>query len=519
VNENLARRQKELIRALVAGDPLPPGFDSVTIDATRTALLRKRAAEIAARYPAVPSALGERYDELFDRWASDRPKTSTAADAKAFYEAMRRAGELDATHPGLPGQRMPYMAEARNSLVRFRSPLRGTWLTSLFGAVLLVALPIVTVTGLLSYSAYGPQFGQAKPGAVGWLRLPYFDWPTDPAWLYQLTQGLHVGLGLIIVPLVIAKLWSVMPKLVELPPVRSPAHALERLSLLALVGGLLFEIVTGVLNIQYDYVFGFDFYAAHYFGAWVFISGFLVHLGLKVPLMWRTLRSESLMDVLRARNEAPDQQTDDNPPSTMSRRGAIGLVAAGMGFIAVLTVGQTLGGVLRKAAILLPRGRSYGDGPNDFQINRTAEAAGITEAQTGADWQLTISSAAEDAVPIVLTRGRLLSMPQRTAELPIACVEGWSTTQTWTGVPLAELAALAGVPAPRSAEVSSLEQNGAFTRAVLQGNQAAHPDSLLALKVNGVDLSLDHGFPARVIVPALPGVHNTKWVAGIVFRS
>jgi len=519
VNENLARRQKELIRALVAGDPLPPGFDSATIDATRTALLRKRAAEIAARYPAVPSALGERYDELFDRWASDRPKTSTAADAKAFYEAVRRAGELDATHPGLPGQRMPYMAEARNSLVRFRSPLRGTWLTSLFGAVLLVALPIVTVTGLLSYSAYGPQFDQAKPGAVGWLRLPYFDWPTDPAWLYQLTQGLHVGLGLIIVPLVIAKLWSVMPKLVELPPVRSPAHALERLSLLALVGGLLFEIVTGVLNIQYDYVFGFDFYAAHYFGAWVFISGFLVHLGLKVPLMWRTLRSESLMDVLRARNEAPDQQTDDNPPSTMSRRGAIGLVAAGMGFIAVLTVGQTLGGVLRKAAILLPRGRSYGDGPNDFQINRTAEAAGITEAQTGADWQLTISSAAEDAVPIVLTRGRLLSMPQRTAELPIACVEGWSTTQTWTGVPLAELAALAGVPAPRSAEVSSLEQNGAFTRAVLQGNQAAHPDSLLALKVNGVDLSLDHGFPARVIVPSLPGVHNTKWVAGIVFRS
>lgn len=419
---------------------------------------------------------------------------------------------------------MPYMAEARNSLARFRSPLRSTWLTSLFGAVLLVALPIITVTGLLSYSAYGPQFGQARPGAVRWLRLPYFDWPTNPAWLYQLTQGLHVGLGLIIVPLVIAKLWSVMPKLVELPPVRSPAHALERLSLLALVGGLLFEIVTGVLNIQYDYVFGFDFYAAHYFGAWVFIAGFLVHLGLKVPLMWRTLRSESLMDVLRARYEAPDKQNDDkqnddNPPATMSRRGAIGLVVAGMGFVAVLTVGQTLGGVLRKAAILLPRGRSYGDGPNDFQINRTAEAAGITEAQTGADWQLTISSAAEDAVPIVLSRGRLLSMPQRTAELPIACVEGWSTTQTWTGVPLAELAALAGVPAPRSAEVSSLEQNGAFTRAVLQGNQAAHPNSLLALKVNGVDLSLDHGFPARVIVPALPGVHNTKWVARIVFRS
>ena len=515
MSEDLARRQRELVRALVAGEPLPPGFDSATLDTARTALLRKRAAEIAARYPAVPSAMGERYDEYFHRWASSRPKVSTAADAQAFYEAMQRAGELDPTHPVLPGQRILYMADPSNSPVRFRSPLRGTWLTSLFGAVLLVALPIVIVTGLLSYIAYGPQFGQARPGAVGWLRLPFFDWPTDPVWLYQLTQGLHVGLGLIIVPLVIAKLWSVMPKLVELPPVRSPAHALERLSLLALVGGLLFEIVTGVLNIQYDYVFGFDFYAAHYFGAWVFIAGFLVHLGLKVPLMWRTLRSESLMDVLRARNESPEQ----GATTTMNRRGAIGLVAAGMGFVAVLTVGQTVGGVLRRAAILLPRGRSYGDGPNDFQINRTAEAAGITEAQTGADWQLTIAGAADDAVPVLLTRGKLLSMSQRTAELPIACVEGWSTTQTWTGVPLAELAALAGVPEPRSVEVISLEQNGAFTRAVLQGNQAVHPDSLLALRVNGVDLSLDHGYPARVIVPALPGVHNTKWVSSIVFRS
>jgi len=35
--------------------------------------------------------------------------------------------------------------------------------------------------------------------------------------------------------------------------------------------------------------------------------------------------------------------------------------------------------------------------------------------------------------------------------------------------------------------------------------------------VNGSDLSLDHGFPARVIVPALPGVHNTKWVRSITF--
>jgi DMSO/TMAO reductase YedYZ molybdopterin-dependent catalytic subunit len=40
---------------------------------------------------------------------------------------------------------------------------------------------------------------------------------------------------------------------------------------------------------------------------------------------------------------------------------------------------------------------------------------------------------------------------------------------------------------------------------------------MLALRVNGVDLSLDHGFPARIMVPAIPGVHCTKWVKGLRF--
>ncbi|MEO7196124.1 MAG: hypothetical protein ABIZ05_15145, partial [Pseudonocardiaceae bacterium] len=50
----------------------------------------------------------------------------------------------------------------------WRSPLRGPWLTSVFGAVLLAALPLVIITGLLDYIAYGPQFGQAFPTDVGW---------------------------------------------------------------------------------------------------------------------------------------------------------------------------------------------------------------------------------------------------------------------------------------------------------------------------------------------------------------
>jgi DMSO/TMAO reductase YedYZ molybdopterin-dependent catalytic subunit len=407
---------------------------------------------------------------------------------------------------------------------RWRSPLRGPWLTSVFGSVLLVTLPIVIITGLLSYIAYGPRYGQAIPGDVGWLKLPTFDWPTNPAWLYRLTQGLHVGLGLVLIPVVLAKLWSVIPRLFTWPPARSIAQLLERVSLLMLVGGALFEIVTGVLNIQYDYIFGFSFYTAHYFGAWVFIAGFVVHIAIKIPTMWSGLRSISPRDVLRtgradtaAHEREPDGLVAADPyPATMSRRGALALVGGGALFMAIITAGQTLGGYARPAALLLPRGRTSGDGPNDFEINRTAVVAGISAENTGERWRLTMTGGPR---PVVLDRAALLAMPQHTAVLPIACVEGWSTTQSWTGVRLVDLARLAGVPAPESAHVSSVERSGAFGRATLQGSQVLHPDALLALRVNGADLSPDHGFPARIIVPALPGVHNTKWVESIAFRA
>ena len=403
---------------------------------------------------------------------------------------------------------------------RFRSPLRGPWLTSVLGAVLLAGLPLVVVTGLLDYVAYGP--GQGIPADVGPLRLPAFDWPARPSWLFQLTQGLHVVLGLVLVPVVLAKLWSVIPKLFAWPPLRSVTHALERVSLLLLVGSILFEIVTGLLNIQYDYAFGFSFYTGHYLGAWVFIASFVAHVALKLPRMVRGLRSRSL----RAELATPLSRTEPEPPDdtglvaeepaspTLSRRGLLGAVGGGALLIGVLTAGQVVGGPLRDAALLLPRGREPGEGPNGFAINKTAAAAGITAAATGATWRLALTG----VTGRLLTREELLALPQHTARLPIACVEGWSTVQEWTGVRLRDLAALTEVSEPPSAHIASIE-DGPFATATLTGGQVADPDALLAVRVNGADLSLDHGFPARIIVPALPGVHCTKWVRSIDFAS
>ncbi|MFG3601294.1 molybdopterin-dependent oxidoreductase [Micromonospora chersina] len=400
----------------------------------------------------------------------------------------------------------------------WRSPVRGPWLTSVLGAVLLATLPLVIVTGLLDWIAYGPRLDQAFPRDVGWLHPPVFDWPTRPAWLFRLTQGLHVTLGIVLVPVVLGKLWSVVPKLFDWPPARSAAQALERLSLLLLVGGILFQTATGLLNIQYAYLFGFDFYTAHWYGAWIFTAALVTHVAIKLPRMLTALRGPGFArtPVERTRPEPadPDGLVARRPgPATMSRRGVLALVGGGALLLAALTVGQSVD-ALRRTALLLPRGRRIDDGPTGFPVNRSVAAAGVTPEQTGPGWRLTLRAGNRT---VALDRARLLALAQHTAVLPIACVEGWSTSQTWTGVRLRDLAALVGAAGPATARVRSLERAGLFREAVLHGGQVTDPDALLALRVNGVDLSPDHGYPARVIVPALPGVHCTKWVAEIVF--
>ncbi|MGW4005076.1 molybdopterin-dependent oxidoreductase, partial [Streptomyces nigra] len=184
----------------------------------------------------------------------------------------------------------------------------------------------------------------------------------------------------------------------------------------------------------------------------------------------------------------------------------------------VTTAGQSIGGPLRRTALFAPHGGGDpGDGPNGFQINKPAALAGVTDRQTGEAWRLVVTGPRGQ---VRLSRADLLAMPQHTAALPIACVEGWSTeNQHWRGVRLRDLAALVGYEPDDAPDVlvESLQLHGSFRRAALRHNQVRDADSLLALQVNGADLSPDHGYPARVIVPAAPGVLNTKWVARLSF--
>ncbi|MEE4546638.1 molybdopterin-dependent oxidoreductase [Streptomyces sp. V4-01] len=411
----------------------------------------------------------------------------------------------------------------------WRSPLRGPWLTSVFGAVLLAGLPVLFLTGLLSYAAYNPDLSPLndKTPAKGLLGFYLFSWPTHPAWLYRLNQGVHVTLGVVLVPVLLAKLWSVVPKLFTMPPVRSLAHALDRLSLLLLVGGALFEFVTGLLNAQLDYLFPGSFYPLHFYGAWVFTGALAAHVALRLPRTVRALRSRDFRAELRTptARTRPEPQDDSGLVSshpaepTMSRRGALGMVGLGSLALFAVTAGQSLGGPLRETALLAPHGRDPGSGPNGFPVNKTAAIAHIRPQDLGERWRLVVRGPGGRAA--TLTLADLHALAQYRAALPIACVEGWSTeNQHWEGVRLRDLARLVGYPSdPPGVFVESVQPAGSFRAVALRANQVRDGRSLLALRVNGAVLSYDHGYPARIIVPAAPGVMNTKWVRQLTFGA
>jgi DMSO/TMAO reductase YedYZ molybdopterin-dependent catalytic subunit len=189
-----------------------------------------------------------------------------------------------------------------------------------------------------------------------------------------------------------------------------------------------------------------------------------------------------------------------------SRRAVLAGAGSASALAVLLTAGQTVP-FLRQLSVF---GVRDGDGPQDLPVNRTAEAAGAVAGASDPGFTLEVVNA--DRV-VRLTRGRLAKLPQRTHRLPIACVEGWSRSATWTGVAMRDLLALVGADPDSTVRVSSMQTRGAFAQSELPADFAADPRTLLALELNGQPLSLDHGYPCRIIAPNRPGVLQTKWVA------
>lgn len=360
--------------------------------------------------------------------------------------------------------------------------MRSTAVTARVGLWLGIAVALCFVTGLISHFIQHPQ--------------PWFFWPTRPVWLYRLTQGLHVASGIAAIPLLVVKLWSVWPKLFERPLIGGLTRQLERGSILVLIAAMTFQLSTGIMNIAQWYAFRFFFTTSHYAMAYVAAGAVLVHIAVKLPVIRRAL------------GEPVDAGAADVPTGGVSRRTVLRATWLAVGLATVLTAGQAVP-LLRKVSLLAPR---TGKGPQSLPVNRSAVAAGVLGSAQSPDYRLTVT---HGATVRIFTVAELGALPQTTRQLPIACVEGWSATAEWTGVVLGVLVAAVGGSPDADVRMISLEPPGPYSRTVLPARHARDSDTLIALKLNGEPLHLDHGYPCRLIAPSRPGVLQTKWLSRI----
>ena len=125
-------------------------------------------------------------------------------------------------------------------------------------------------------------------------------------------------------------------------------------------------------------------------------------------------------------------------------------------------------------------------------------------------WRLRIDGLV--ARPREFAYEELMRLPRAEQTSDFHCVTGWTVKNVrWAGVRFHDLLALARpLPQARALRFVSAEREDTLALA-----QALRPDAMLAYEMDGRPLARPHGAPARVVMPAMYGYKNVKWVERI----
>ncbi|WP_431896648.1 molybdopterin-dependent oxidoreductase [Nonomuraea sp. bgisy101] len=133
------------------------------------------------------------------------------------------------------------------------------------------------------------------------------------------------------------------------------------------------------------------------------------------------------------------------------------------------------------------------------------------------DWTLRIHGMVDR--PIELTFDDLLKRPLTEADITLTCVSNevggpYVGNARWLGARMADVLREAGIQ--RNADMLLSTSADGFTCGTPVDVVMDGRDALFAIAMNGEALPVDHGFPARQVVPGLYGyVSATKWVVDI----
>jgi DMSO/TMAO reductase YedYZ molybdopterin-dependent catalytic subunit len=130
-----------------------------------------------------------------------------------------------------------------------------------------------------------------------------------------------------------------------------------------------------------------------------------------------------------------------------------------------------------------------------------------------AGWALVVGGLV--AHPLTLSLDDLRRLPRTRTRVRHHCVEGWSAVAAWDGVPLSEIARIAGVdPRARYVEFRSFD-SGYWSSWDLAS--ALHAQTILAYGMNGAPLQVEHGAPLRLYSAVKLGYKMVKYLTEVSF--
>ncbi len=198
----------------------------------------------------------------------------------------------------------------------------------------------------------------------------------------------------------------------------------------------------------------------------------------------------------------PDQDSARQVP--VGRRlflGMLGLGVAGVAFGATVQqkVGQALGSGLGR---LLPGG-------DNFQIY---SVSGSFPQIAPSAYRLEVSGLVERAKTFDLAA--LQAMPPVQLVRDFQCVTGWRVPEVhWEGVRLSDILDAVG-PKPAAGALAFESYDGVDTES-LTLEQAKLPDVIVAYRMLGAPITVDHGGPVRLYVAPMFGYKSLKWLSAI----
>lgn len=179
-------------------------------------------------------------------------------------------------------------------------------------------------------------------------------------------------------------------------------------------------------------------------------------------------------------------------------------------------------------------GRPYGV-PNSLFFVRDHVASVVIDPKI---WKLSIEGDGIDK-PFSLTYDELLKLPATTVTRYVECagngrsffqtflnkpaqggqwlLGGWGVTD-WTGVRLKDVLDRAGLK-KNALQVLPIGLDQPRVRRPIPVSKALEDDTLIVYAMNGNILPIDHGFPARLLVPGWVGVANIKWLGAIAVTT